>query len=530
MSISILKWLKNSSITKKLYFVVGTMTFLSILALFTLWFSINTLSAIRAFISAESLVSKAQKRAVYHLEKYSHTFNENYYIEFQELLKIPLGDRKALIEISKNKPNFEIAREGLIEGHNHPEDVDGMIKLFIRFRNISYIQKANDIWKEGDSIFSRFISVSEKLHNEINSEFPSNVKVGLILSEISDIDDKLSLLEDEFSYTLGDSARWLEHFILEILFIAGLVVNLIGLFFVFSINLQITRGINEIIRIANKVAKVDFSDRAKIYSNDEIGTLALAFNKMTDDLQQTINQKNRVEIELKDKTNELVRSNTDLEQFAYVASHDLQEPLRMVTSYVQLLESRYKDKLDQEGKEFIAFAVDGTNRMKNLIHSLLEYSRVNKVRPFEHIDLNLLLVKVLQDLSSQIKENNAVIKIDKLPEIDGDPVLIAQLFQNLISNAIKFRGAKIPEISISGKKEDKEYLFTVKDNGIGIPMEVKDKVFDIFQRFHSKEKYPGTGMGLAICKKIVKLHGGEMWLDSEIDKGSTFYFTIKQLK
>lgn len=241
-----------------------------------------------------------------------------------------------------------------------------------------------------------------------------------------------------------------------------------------------------------------------------------------------ITDRKKIQTELDNKTKELARSNIELEQFAYIASHDLQEPLRMVTSYLQLLENRYKDKLDQDAKDFISFAVDGSNRMRSLIHSLLEYSRINRVKAFEIIDVNLLLKEVLENLSTSIKENNATIKIADLPKINGDPILINQLFQNLIQNAIKFRDARTPEIDISCKEEKDEYLFSVKDNGIGIQKEYIDKIFIIFKRLHSKEEYPGTGMGLAICKKIVERHGGKIWVESEFGKGSTFYFTIKK--
>ena len=245
---------------------------------------------------------------------------------------------------------------------------------------------------------------------------------------------------------------------------------------------------------------------------------------ITDD----ITERKKMMAELDNKTKELGRSNTELEQFAYVASHDLQEPLRMITSYLQLLENRYKDKLDQDAKDFIGFAVDGSNRMKALIQSLLEYSRINRIKPFEEIDVNLLVKDVLGNLSASIKESNAIIKADDLPKIHGDPILIGQVFQNLIENALKFKSTRTPEIIISGKKQNDEFLFSVKDNGIGIQKEYIGKLFVIFQRLHTKEKYPGTGMGLAICKKIVERYGGRIWVESEVDKGSTFYFTIKE--
>jgi PAS domain S-box-containing protein len=244
-------------------------------------------------------------------------------------------------------------------------------------------------------------------------------------------------------------------------------------------------------------------------------------------ISNDITDRKKTETELKLKSEELIRSNAELEQFAYVASHDLQEPLRMVTSYVQLLEKRYKNKLDQDANEFIAYAVDGSNRMRTLIQSLLEYSRVNRVKPFELINTNELLQMVLHDLKDAIRSSNAIVTVNDLPEIVGDHILIGQLFQNLISNAIKFKGEKAPEIVISGEKKDDDYLFSVKDNGIGIEKEYSQKIFVIFQRLHTKDKYPGTGIGLAICKKIVERHGGEIWMDSTPGAGSTFYFTIK---
>lgn len=231
---------------------------------------------------------------------------------------------------------------------------------------------------------------------------------------------------------------------------------------------------------------------------------------------------------LKKNQDELKNSNQELEQFAYVASHDLQEPLRMVTSYVQLLAKRYEGKLDQDANEFIAYAVDGSNRMRILINSLLEYSRVNKIKSFEKINLNPLLENVLRDLKNQIHENNAQIKVNSLPIVWGDSILLSQLFQNLIANAIKFKSTKKPQISISCKDENTQYLFSVKDNGIGIQKEYEEKIFVIFQRLHTKEKYPGTGIGLSICKKIVERHGGKIWVESKVGKGSTFYFTIKK--
>jgi PAS domain S-box-containing protein len=244
-------------------------------------------------------------------------------------------------------------------------------------------------------------------------------------------------------------------------------------------------------------------------------------------ISNDITERKAIEENLHRKTEELARSNKELEQFAYVASHDLQEPLRMVNSYVQLLAKRYADKLDADAMEFIGFASDGSTRMRNLINSLLEYSLINRVKPFEDIDMKELLEEVLQDLQKMVAENNAVIRIEEMPHLFGDHVLIHQLFLNLIANGIKFRKEKNPEITISFKKLKGETQFAVADNGIGIPKQYAEKIFVIFQRLHTKEKYPGTGIGLAMCKKIVERHQGKIWIESVIDQGTTFYFTIK---
>lgn len=224
---------------------------------------------------------------------------------------------------------------------------------------------------------------------------------------------------------------------------------------------------------------------------------------------------------------ELAVANKELEQFVYVASHDLREPLQTVSNFVGLLSEKYAGKNDKDTEQYIAFITDATSRMELLISHLLDLSRVGRNLVFENVDCNKTVKEVIAELDNSIKENQAIITCSQLPVVEGDPIEIKQLFQNLISNALKFHKKNtIPEINISCEKKENEFVFSVKDNGIGIDEKYKDRIFVIFQRLNNASDYPGTGLGLATCKKIISLHKGRIWFDSKLNEGSTFYFSI----
>jgi signal transduction histidine kinase len=235
----------------------------------------------------------------------------------------------------------------------------------------------------------------------------------------------------------------------------------------------------------------------------------------------------QVEENLARKADELARSNADLEQFAYVASHDLQEPLRMVAAYTQLLAERYKGKLDADADKFIGYATEGAVRMQVLIQDLLAFSRVGRNGgSSESIDCNAVMKDVLQTLAGAIQESGAVVTHGELPALWADRTQITQIFQNLVGNALKFRGNNPPLISVQAEKTGQQWLFSVSDNGIGIAPEHADNIFVVFQRLHARTEYPGNGIGLAICKKIVERAGGRIWVESLAGSGSTFKFTM----
>jgi two-component system, sensor histidine kinase len=502
---SFIQRLKDVSITKKLYFAVGTMAILIAVELFTLWFAVHTLSSVRAFVSAEGLWSKAQKDAIYYLSKYYRTYQESDYRKFTEFMAVPLGDHKTRMELLKLSPNLDIARQGFLEGRIHPDDIDGMIKLFRRFHSISYINKAITIWGKGDSIISRLMPLGEELHQEISSPRPSDDRLDSIMDRIEPINQQLTKLEDDFSYTLGEGSRWLENLVLKLLFAVALTVEITGLLITISVSRSITKGLDEINRATKKIANGDLSERAKVFSQDEIGQVAVAMNQMTE---------------------QLIHSNKELGQFAYIASHDLQEPLRSISNYVSLFQKNYTGKLDENGDKYLSSIMRSTSRMQLLIKDMLDYSRIGHDNKKITIDCRDLVEDVLRDLEGMIRESGAIVKTSSLPVIVGYSEL-KLVFQNLVSNAIKFAGAgRKPVIEIMSENKTEEWVFSVKDNGIGIEEIYYDRIFVIFQRLHTQKEYSGTGIGLAHCKKIVEMHGGKIWVESVAGKGSSFYFSV----
>ncbi len=225
-------------------------------------------------------------------------------------------------------------------------------------------------------------------------------------------------------------------------------------------------------------------------------------------------------------TEELEKTNTELRQFAYIASHDLQEPLRSVVSFLQLLERKKKDALDDDGRRYIDRAINGSKHMQNLISALLEYSRIGTHgKDFEPPDTSRVIQDVLAGLEAALTESNARVSVGELPPVKADATQLGQVFQNLIGNAVKFRVGE-PEITIRAEQNEEETIFSVSDNGIGIEERFAERIFVVFQRLHTRTEYPGTGIGLSICKKIIERHNGRIWMESEVGRGTTFYFTI----
>ncbi|MFJ8749136.1 ATP-binding protein [Streptomyces sp. NPDC102441] len=295
---------------------------------------------------------------------------------------------------------------------------------------------------------------------------------------------------------------------------------------------MVGRPLAELTAASYKVRAGAFASRIEVRGPSDVRAVAAAAEDMRRRLAVELAESQERETLLAEQTTELRRSNSELEQFAYVASHDLQEPLRKVASFCQLLDKRYNSELDERGRQYIDFAVDGAKRMQVLINDLLTFSRVGRVQQsWKPVDLDTSLDRALSNLTLAVEESGAVVvREDPLPELLGDSTSLTMVWQNLVGNAVKFRRHDVPcRITVGCVREGDDWHMTVADNGIGIAPEFADKVFVIFQRLHARDEYEGTGIGLSLCRKIIEFHGGRIWLDPEPAQGTLIHFTLPVL-
>ena len=308
----------------------------------------------------------------------------------------------------------------------------------------------------------------------------------------------------------------------QIILITGIIGILLGVIITIHITSTISAPISRLKNAVLMISKGRLDEQIQITGKNELAELGNSFNNMSTALKKSFNEQEK-------QIDQIKSMNKELEQFVYVASHDLQEPLRTMSSYLGLIGQLYQDQLDEDALKYMKHVEDASLRMKILIRDLLDYSRLGKEKIFKQVDCNLIVQDILTDLELIIKENNASIYYKNLPKVFGLEVELKQLFQNLISNGLKFKNKDIsPEIEINVIDKSDYWLFSVKDNGIGMDEKHFKRVFVIFQRLNNRKLYSGTGIGLSICRKIVDLHNGDIWIESELGKGSVFNFTIKK--
>jgi signal transduction histidine kinase len=312
----------------------------------------------------------------------------------------------------------------------------------------------------------------------------------------------------------------------------SLLVILIVLAFILEIS--VIRPLSRLAADASTVADGDFTHHVDPGGPQEVRTVGIDVNRMRERILAELSavraahtSLEAAHASLEARTEDLQRSNAELEQFAYVASHDLQEPLRKVASFVQLLQRRYAGQLDEKADQYIELAVDGAKRMQQLINDLLAFSRVGRTaQRREAASCAVMLAQAWANLGPAVRASHATIEVGDLPVVLGEASLLTAVFQNLLSNALKFAGDQAPRVSVSARREGEHWLFSFSDNGIGIPAEYAERIFVIFQRLHDRAAYPGTGIGLAMCRKIIEYHGGRIWLDTTVTSGARFCFTL----
>jgi signal transduction histidine kinase len=343
--------------------------------------------------------------------------------------------------------------------------------------------------------------------------------------------------------SMGELSRRMQLFALVLLGVLS-ASALVALLLSSGLQRVVSRPVLELASTAQNIAQSsDYTLRAPQHSRDEVGTAVAAFNQMLDRIEAAVSERKQAEEQLmalnttleervaertlaaEKKATELKRSNEELERFASVASHDLQEPLRAVSSYTQLLKERLEGKVDADLESYLVHVITGVGRMKSLINELLGYARVGRTMARTHVETEKTLDSAIADLSTALAESGAEVVRGKMPKVWANPVQLCQVFSNLISNAIRFRGATPLRISIWGEEKGDFCRFAVRDNGIGIDSRHHERIFIIFQRLHGRDR-PGTGMGLAICRKIVELHQGRIWVESAVGEGATFFFDL----
>lgn len=641
-------WLGRTTISTKLVVIVLVFVVVigAVMGLFSLAYNIT--SGVRAYIGGEGLWSKGQKDAVYHLSRYIGTGDDRDYRDFRTAIALPLGDRKARLEMEKPVYDFGTVQQGFIEGGNAAEDVPHMIFLFRRFGSLPYFGQAIVVWREAEHELLALLPLADEIHAGILMGGLDAAQQADYSERIHAINKRVTPLEQEFSQLLGAGAREVQSLLLLFTLATAAALMAIGVLFAWSIGRDLRASIVTLREGAMRVARGELDQPITVRSHDELGDLGTVFNSMIaarreaetalvmahqfrervmesatnaiytmdmegrfttanrrtceitgyplDDLigqtwagmvraedlpdlfagyvstvsglepitnreialrqqdgtwvvivfsiaplrrdgvifgvvgtAEDITERKLSEVALKAKAEELTRSNQELEQFAYVASHDLQEPLRTVSGFAQLLGRRYRGKLDADADEFIDYITGGVARMKSLIEDLLAFSRVQRTHATAApVALDAVLAAALANLRGAMQAAGAGVTQMPLPVLAVDARQFTQLFQNLIGNAIKFRGEAAPLIHISAEPRAEDWLFSVADNGIGIDADAAERVFVLFQRLHTRDQYEGNGIGLTICKKIVELHGGRIWVEPTPAGGSgaVFRFTL----
>jgi two-component system, sensor histidine kinase len=510
---------QNQSVSKKLYIVVGVMGLLVASELFTLLFAMNTLSAVRAFVGGEGLWSKAQKDAVISLQKFARTGDENNYEEFLRYVQVPLGDRKARIELEKPNPDRTAIYEGFTQGRIHHDDIDGLIKLVRQFYPIKYLADALDLWSQADLLLSEIITAAENLRFAVQTK--DQFLINERLARIDALNEQLTAIEDQFSFILGKGSRWLERILILALLFAVLTIEATGLLLTVSFSKTLTRGLFELNYAALKVREGDFSHKVNIDSGDELGQLAKSLNSMNEALAKNIGQRRQAEADSETKS-----------QFLANMSHEIRTPVGTIVSYSEFLKEPDLD--ENERKKFVEVIHQTGMSLTRLINDILDLSKV-EAGHFEIDNISFSLSSLLKEvqvmLEPKCEEKSIELKIQRqgyVPDlIYSDPLRLKQILLNIIGNAIKFTDHG--QVCLKYRSSDGALFLEVKDTGIGISEGDSAHLFQVFSQVDgsSTRKHAGTGLGLVLSRRLARLLDGDVFLaESEPGFGSTFMIVV----
>ncbi|UQU64260.1 ATP-binding protein [Couchioplanes caeruleus] len=458
-----------------------------------------------------------------------------------ERLNTALVDQETGIRgyaIAGKDENLKPYREGLEAERAEVDLINGLLRsgaLEDKIRaDVAEVRRRSDAWH---------VAVADPILNAVRTQGPeagralieagSTTEFEALRGAVEKMQNDIGVLRDRSAADAKDASKRM----VAIQIAAAAVIIIAGAALMLLLDRLVSRPVTELAQQVREVADGDYDKHIESTGSPELRELAGDVDGMRrqiaaelTEVREARQQIEWVNDQLKQQADELTRSNRDLEQFAYVASHDLQEPLRKVASFCQLLQRRYEGKLDERADQYIGFAVDGAQRMQRLINDLLAFSRIGRLTSgFTDVDLNRVMTEVKSQLEPRAGED-AEISWSDLPTVEGEEPLLTTLFVNLIGNSLKFRRPDVPPvIRVSGGQDGEEWKINVRDNGIGIEAEFADKVFVIFQRLHGRDAYEGTGIGLAIVKKIVEYHGGRIWLDLEVEEGTSIWFTLPLL-
>ena len=522
MSILRIQW-KDVSIVKKLYLVVGVMAFLIAGELVTLRFAMHTLSAARAFVEGEGTWSKAQKNAIFALQRFGISGDEKDCQQFQDYLKVSEGDHQARIEMGKANADPNVIRQGFLQGRVHPDDIQPMVDLLTRFYWISYLSRSIQAWTQADLMIAELKEKAMHYHEAIQKR--DGVLSNSIMLQIKDLDFRISGVEDEFSASLGAGSRWLERVVLSLLLLAVISVEGVGLTLAVFTSRRLSKGLKELDQSAARIGAGNFEEPVPVRSKDEIGRLSEALDHMRGMLQGSYLE---LEARVATRTKELNEALAYRDEFLSIASHELRTPLTAMHLQLQLLERRMEPKLVQG-------ALDRSRSFKVLLDELFDLTKLRAGRlelNLNHIDLKPLLLEIVNTLQAEADAQGSHITLT-LPEgvnptLEGDPMRIGQVITNLVSNAIKYGNGTPTRVECV--IDENEVQISVSDEGKGIDAEHVDRIFERFERANDDPNVTGLGLGLYISKHIVDAHGGKIEVKSTLGKGACFIVHLPRQK